>query len=572
MPDNCITQNQKDQIKDYLHRHGSKLNGEIWYLNIEELMKYIGAEQDITLGNWVVDHLIDPNNKSWIGLKELVEFENKINHPFGSFYIPLQFFYSTGNLNQQCLLQLWIREPENLPAGTILKENLITHLHSQVLSKVQNQLESTKLTQYPINSVFKSLESTFAFTIDKTFQKKISTNHSHLSLEDSLALSEAILFKNSLARVLHLQLQYIPPELNRPLQFLNRIYQNPFFQDTDLLEWHSKDNSKMAVVYESIYNFTLGSIAGCIGAAVVYPVDLVKTRMQNQRSIKGVGVLYKSYLDCLKLVVRREGVRGLYHGLLPQMVGVAPEKAIKLTVNDLVRKYRGNCDGSISLGSEIVAGACAGASQVMFTNPMEVVKIRLQVQGDGISARARPTAASIVRQLGLRGLYQGASACIGRDVPFSAIYFTAYSHIKRDLFGEDLVAGKSIGAIQLLLSGAIAGMPAAFLTTPFDVVKTRMQVNSGKTFQYKSIRDGLTRLLKEEGFKALFKGGLARVFRSSPQFGVTLLSYELLQRIIPKQQMTEVPEFKFDGKNQRKQLIPFLKSLKSYCNKCSDKF
>lgn len=57
------------------------------------------------------------------------------------------------------------------------------------------------------------------------------------------------------------------------------------------------------------------------------------------------------------------GILGLYRGLLPQIVGVAPEKAIKLTMNDFVRDKL-TFDGRISLGSEIIAGGCAGASQV----------------------------------------------------------------------------------------------------------------------------------------------------------------------------------------------------------------
>ena len=51
-------------------------------------------------------------------------------------------------------------------------------------------------------------------------------------------------------------------------------------------------------------------------------------------------------------------------GLIPQLVGVAPEKAIKLTVNDFIRDRLTLADGTIPLWAEIVAGGCAGASQV----------------------------------------------------------------------------------------------------------------------------------------------------------------------------------------------------------------
>lgn len=283
---------------------------------------------------------------------------------------------------------------------------------------------------------------------------------------------------------------------------------------------------------QSVYLFCLGAISGAVGATLVYPVDLVKTRMQNQRNGKGdIGRLYKHSSDCFVKVIKGEGPLGLYRGLCPQLVGVAPEKAIKLSVNDLMRSVlRRKSDNSLTLVREAIAGGCAGACQVVFTNPLEIVKIRLQVQGEQLSSGATSKGAlSIVRQLGLTGLYRGASACLLRDIPFSMIYFTAYSSLKRDVFGER--PGKHyLSPIQLLMAGAGAGMPAAFLATPADVIKTRLQVEARKGQQtYSGISDATVKIFRQEGVSAFFKGAIARVVRSSPQFGITLLAYETLQ-------------------------------------------
>lgn len=116
---------------------------------------------------------------------------------------------------------------------------------------------------------------------------------------------------------------------------------------------------------ESIFNFGLGSLAGAFGAFMVYPIDLVKTRLQNQRGAQPGQRLYKNSIDCFQKVFRNEGLRGLYSGVLPQLVGVAPEKAIKLTVNDLVRTHFTDKHGKIYWGSEVLAGASAGACQVV---------------------------------------------------------------------------------------------------------------------------------------------------------------------------------------------------------------
>lgn len=77
-------------------------------------------------------------------------------------------------------------------------------------------------------------------------------------------------------------------------------------------------------------------------------------------------------------------------------------------------------------------------------------------------------------------------------------------------------------------------MPAAYLTTPADVIKTRLQVaaRKGET-SYTGLTHAAKTIFKEEGFKAFFKGGPARIMRSSPQFGFTLAMYEVLQKAIP---------------------------------------
>ncbi|KAK6455431.1 mitochondrial aspartate/glutamate carrier protein Aralar/Citrin [Scheffersomyces xylosifermentans] len=333
-------------------------------------------------------------------------------------------------------------------------------------------------------------------------------------------------------------ISFLNPNFNNNLNTLPSIFEHPNSRHG---LHKSDDNFSLWPIYDSLYSFFLGSIAGCIGATVVYPIDMVKTRMQAQKH----KALYDNSIDCFKKIVRNEGVKGLYSGLGAQLVGVAPEKAIKLTVNDLVRRIGTNEDtGTITMGWEILAGSSAGACQVIFTNPLEIVKIRLQMQGNAKVLKAGEiphkhlSASQIVKQLGLKGLYKGASACLLRDVPFSAIYFPTYANLKKLMFGFDpsdpAKKNHRLSTWQLLVSGALAGAPAAFFTTPADVIKTRLQVESKQhDVKYRSIAHAGRIILKEEGISAFFKGSLARVFRSSPQFGFTLASYELLQNLFP---------------------------------------
>ncbi|KAI5816484.1 hypothetical protein BZA77DRAFT_368726 [Pyronema omphalodes] len=98
-------------------------------------------------------------------------------------------------------------------------------------------------------------------------------------------------------------------------------------------------------------------------------------------------------------------------------------------------------------------------------SPLEIVKIRFQAQGElikNVVDTPRRSAPWIVKNLGIGGLYRSASECLLRGTPFSAIYFSAYAHLKKDWFGESPT--KPLGIAQLLT----AGMPSAYLTTPCD--------------------------------------------------------------------------------------------------------
>uniref|UniRef100_A0A8C1R913 Solute carrier family 25 member 13 n=1 Tax=Cyprinus carpio TaxID=7962 RepID=A0A8C1R913_CYPCA len=232
------------------------------------------------------------------------------------------------------------------------------------------------------------------------------------------------------------------------------------------------------------------------------PYNLAEIQRQVTLRTSEYKLILKDYRDRYKL--------GL--GLVPQLLGVAPEKAIKLTVNDFVRGKTMKKDGSIPIPAEILAGGCAGGSQVIFTNPLEIVKIRLQVAGE-ITTGPRVSALSVIRDLGFFGLYKGAKACFLRDIPFSAIYFPCYAHTKAALTDED---GR-VGPGRLLLAGVLAGMPAASLVTPADVIKTRLQVaaRAGQT-TYNGLIDCFWKILREEGPRAFWKGaeGISRSLRN----------------------------------------------------------
>jgi solute carrier family 25 (mitochondrial aspartate/glutamate transporter), member 12/13 len=153
---------------------------------------------------------------------------------------------------------------------------------------------------------------------------------------------------------------------------------------------------------------------------------------------------------------------------------------------------------------------------------MEIVKLRMQLAGETVGA-PRLSAAGTISELGITGLYRGVAACWLRDVPFSFVFFPLFANLKIAFDGENSLVG-------LFSAGAIAGSFSAGFVTPFDVIKTRLQVKGGDA-RYKGIADCAVKIMREEGPMAFSKGLIPRMLVQAPLFGCTLLSYEILKAL-----------------------------------------
>nr|KAF6370548.1 solute carrier family 25 member 18 [Myotis myotis] len=120
-----------------------------------------------------------------------------------------------------------------------------------------------------------------------------------------------------------------------------------------------------------------GGVAGLLGVTCVFPIDLAKTRLQNQHGKD----IYKGMIDCLMKTARVEGFLGMYRGAAVNLTLVTPEKAIKLAANDFFRQLLMEDGMQRNLKMEMLAGCGAGMCQVVVTCPMEMLKIQLQDAG-----------------------------------------------------------------------------------------------------------------------------------------------------------------------------------------------
>ena len=285
-----------------------------------------------------------------------------------------------------------------------------------------------------------------------------------------------------------------------------------------------------------------GATAGCVGATAGFflaPLDLVKTRMQLQRIAPDGARMYASTFDCFRQAYRGEGFVGLYRGTLPYLLGVAPQRAFQLTVYNQICKtweYTDEETGemTVPLPVQVLAGGAGGACKVLFGNPLEIVKIGLQTEGEAIRLiRARggqlPPPLSfpeVARELGFGGYYRGAASCLWRDIPYSAFFFPLYGAIKKILPTIEEYPSHEIG--DAFVAGVAAAIPAAISTTPADVIKTRLQAASRETTPYTGMRQCAVQMFQNEGLGAFFKGAGLRALKSGPQLGLTMAAYEHL--------------------------------------------
>ena len=150
------------------------------------------------------------------------------------------------------------------------------------------------------------------------------------------------------------------------------------------------------------------------GLAVAFPFDTVKVHLQTQDYRNPV---YKGTLDCIKKIVQRDSLKGLYRGMSSPMAGVT-------VVNAIVFGVYGNAERHLSdptsLYSHFLAGSMAGLAQSVICSPMELIKTRLQVQQNmAIQKYRTPTEclSHIWKNDGFKGIFRGLGITIARDVP-----------------------------------------------------------------------------------------------------------------------------------------------------------
>jgi solute carrier family 25 S-adenosylmethionine transporter 26 len=228
-------------------------------------------------------------------------------------------------------------------------------------------------------------------------------------------------------------------------------------------------------------SFIAGGFAGCAVDLALYPIDAIKTRLQANSG------------------KRQVSWANIYSGLLSSMVASFPCAASFWVTYSIVKALVATTGLEPFPGfRHLVAAASSSVATAYIRSPFEVVKQHMQI---GKHKSTLHVISNVFRAYGVRGFFVGALGMAARDVPFDILQFCIYEHLKFQDFGLPL---------QHLIFGALAGGVSAFVTTPLDVAKTKMVVESSRP-EYSSISTALACIWKTEGVPGLFRAWQVRL-------------------------------------------------------------
>ncbi|KAF7808856.1 nicotinamide adenine dinucleotide transporter 1, chloroplastic-like isoform X1 [Senna tora] len=302
-------------------------------------------------------------------------------------------------------------------------------------------------------------------------------------------------------------------------------------------------------------NAGAGASAGAIAATFVCPLDVIKTRLQ----VHGLpqGQKGSVIVTSLQNIVRTEGFRGMYRGLSPTILALLPNWAVYFTVYEQLKGRLRSHDGCdhLTTGENMIAAAGAGAATALSTNPLWVVKTRLQTQGMRPDVVPYKSVLSALRRItheeGLRGLYSGILPSLA-GISHVAIQFPSYEKIKSYIakrvayqmkisnISENTTVDK-LSPGNVAIASSISKVVASVITYPHEVIRSRLQEqgqSKNAKARYAGVVDCTRKVFQKESLAGFYRGCATNLIRTTPSAVITFTSYEMIyrffHRVIPE--------------------------------------
>lgn len=277
-----------------------------------------------------------------------------------------------------------------------------------------------------------------------------------------------------------------------------------------------------------------------VAGAITNPIDVVKVRMQ----MRGEGMASadaskrQSFLRTGRSVVQHEGLRGLYAGVSASVCREMLYSGIRMGLYEPTKNaLSGSSTNTTSLGLKVLSGAITGATGSIIANPFDLVKVRMQSSPGSGGREAYSSVTAALREIahegrGIKGLWRGTGPTVKRATLLTASQVPCYDHFKHSMLDKGYL---NEGFLCHFVCSMVAGFVAALVTSPADLIKSRIMVQpvdpSGRGILYKGIVDCCIQVVRNEGPLALYKGFNGQWLRIGPHTTVSLMVFEQLRRL-----------------------------------------
>mmetsp|Transcript_12142 Transcript_12142/g.23693 ORF Transcript_12142/g.23693 Transcript_12142/m.23693 type:complete len:350 (-) Transcript_12142:171-1220(-) len=286
-----------------------------------------------------------------------------------------------------------------------------------------------------------------------------------------------------------------------------------------------------------------GGVAGSMAKTVVAPLERMRIMAQTGHANTGM-------VETGRLIVDREGIKGLWRGNFVNCVRVFPSRGILFSCNDMYKLMLAQRlinpdiylqDGRLFSGSlkermeipfwlSFTSGSIAGMTACVLTYPLDVARTRMSgrfVHKDGTQVRLLNTLTSMVKKEGITSWYRGIAPTLIGAVPYEGIKFAMFD------VGMSVVEALSpeTRVLNKLVAGAFGGACAGLAMYPNDTVRRMMQMqgHNGAPIEYRNSFDCYRKLYKTEGISRFFKGIVPYLVRMMPNSAIQFGAYAMIR-------------------------------------------
>ena len=282
------------------------------------------------------------------------------------------------------------------------------------------------------------------------------------------------------------------------------------------------------IIIPSYIKALAGISGGMVEAISLQPLDFAKTRLQMDKRQK-----YNNMFDCMFKVSRKEGFFALYKGLTPFITHLGIKYCFRFGSFDIYQKNTQKVINNTTIAS-FIAGLGSGITEsILIVTPFEVVKTRLQMSHHSMTdpseiARIKykgpvHCAYTVMKEEGLTALWKGLTPTMIRQGSNQAFNFMTFYTLNKYIWNKEVGDGKKLESWKSFINGVIAGCIGPILNNPFDVAKTRLMAQ-GNEKEYKNTIDCISKVYKNEGVNALWKGIVPRLARTGIGQGITWMT------------------------------------------------